>query len=77
MELGVLVAVGLVLAGGGLVCWFVRRGGRRRAVTEFYHFRCPRCKRRLRFQPRQVGHQGACSSCRQAVTFPPLSQAIE
>ena len=43
---------------------------------EFYNFRCTGCKKKLRYQERQVGHQGRCPSCRKPITFPPTSQAI-
>jgi hypothetical protein len=78
MTLVVSVGAVLVLAavgGYGLVRW---RGERRRAAEAvFYHFRCPGCQRRLRFQARQAGHKGQCSHCGQGVTFPATSQSID
>jgi primosomal protein N' len=54
-----------------------RRGRRREAAAAYYHFRCPGCRRRLRFHSGQAGHRGACSHCGRAVTFPPASQSID
>jgi DNA-directed RNA polymerase subunit RPC12/RpoP len=74
----VLTVAALALVGGGLAYWLARRGGRRRdAGAAFHHFRCPSCKRRLRFQSRQVGHRGKCSHCGNPVTFPPVSQSVD
>jgi hypothetical protein len=44
---------------------------------EFYNFRCTGCKKKLRYQAKQVGHQGRCPACRKPITFPPISQAID
>jgi LPXTG-motif cell wall-anchored protein len=73
--LAIVGAVALLAAGGYLlVRWRQQQRGKAEAV---YHFRCPGCKRRLRFHARQVGHKGACSNCGQAVVFPPVSQSID
>lgn len=63
----------LAVAGGGLAYWLMRRGGG--ASEEYYHFRCPGCQRRLRYQRRQVGHKGECSNCKRELLFPPVSRA--
>jgi hypothetical protein len=42
----------------------------------FFHFRCPGCRRRLRYRARQAGHRGGCSNCGQAVTFPPAAEDL-
>jgi hypothetical protein len=47
------------------------RGSRQEAV---YYFRCPACKRKLRYHARQVGHRGQCSNCREPLTFPAVSR---
>jgi hypothetical protein len=74
----VCAVAALVLAVGGLAYWLMRGANRRReAGAAFHHFRCPNCRRRLRFQTRQVGHKGECSHCGNAVTFPPVSQSVE
>jgi hypothetical protein len=66
----------LVVLGGavaGYVWWSRTRDS---AEEETYHFRCPGCRRRLRYRQRQVGHKGQCSHCHQELVFPPLSQAL-
>jgi hypothetical protein len=69
-----VLASAAALAGGFLLA---RRLLRRREDRTFYHFRCPGCQRRLRFQARQVGHKGQCSKCGRDLTFPAVSQAID
>jgi len=65
----------LLVLGGvavvAVVAWVYLRG---RTPTEepFYHFRCPGCRRRLRYRARQVGHKGECSHCGRGLTFPPV-----
>jgi DNA-directed RNA polymerase subunit RPC12/RpoP len=66
---GVIVALGV----GG---FFIIRS-RSKVDDSFYHFRCGKCKRRIRYQERQVGHKGRCSNCGSDVLFPPLSQAVD
>jgi hypothetical protein len=61
----------LLAAGGGFVYWRMR-AGREEAV---YHFRCPNCKRKLRYFARQVGHRGMCGNCKQQLIFPPVHAA--
>lgn len=68
-----IIGVAMVLGIGVLVYW--RRGSR--IDDSFYHFRCPKCKRRLRYQTRQVGHKGKCSNCASEVIFPPTAQSID
>lgn len=74
MILLVVTAALAVLAGGFLL---VRRLGRRGADPTFYHFHCPGCRRRLRFQARQAGHTGRCSNCGRDLTFPAVSHSID
>lgn len=62
-----LLVVGIVL--------FLRR--RPKIDESFYHFRCPKCQRRLRYQTRQVGHKGKCSNCAGDVIFPSIAQSID
>lgn len=68
----ILVVIAAAVVGGYL--FFNRKTGE---DQNFYHFRCPSCRRRLRFQQRQVGHKGQCSNCGKEVVFPPVSQAID
>jgi len=74
-----VVTVGAVLAlvGGGCYLLMRRRGQRREEEAAFLHFRCPQCRRRLRFQARQTGHKGQCSHCGRDVTFPRADQSID
>jgi transcription initiation factor IIE alpha subunit len=71
----VLVIVGVLAALAVGVFLFLRR--RSPEEEAFSHFRCPRCRRRLRYTSRQVGHKGKCSNCGGDVIFPPLSQSID
>jgi rRNA maturation endonuclease Nob1 len=67
------VVIGLAVVAYVLVLRW--RGGL--TVEEYFHFRCPGCKRRLRFHARQSGHSGECSHCGGKVTFPHASQSCE
>jgi hypothetical protein len=69
----VSLAVVLVLAVGGYFFLFRRPG----EDDTFYHFRCAKCKRRLRYLAKQVGHKGKCSNCGGDVLFPPVSQSVD
>jgi hypothetical protein len=62
----ILLSILILLVGG--VVFFLR--GRRSAEPEFYYFRCPACKRKLRYLARQAGHKGMCNSCKGQFTFP-------
>jgi hypothetical protein len=70
----VIAAVAAVVA-TGVVLLFVRL--RNREDDSFYHFRCPKCKRRLRYLARQVGRKGKCSNCAGEVVFPPTAMSID
>ena len=41
-----------------------------------YHFRCPGCRRRLRYRRAQEGHAGKCSHCGHGVIFPTEGVAL-
>jgi hypothetical protein len=66
----------VLLACGGYLFWLLRRQ-RRAWEEEFHHFRCPGCRRRLRFRARQVGHKGKCSHCGHDVIFPSVAESID
>ena len=70
-------AVVVLALAAGVAYWPYRRRWLREAAASFHHFRCPSCKRRIRFLARQVGHRGECSNCGKPVTFPPVSQSVE
>jgi DNA-directed RNA polymerase subunit RPC12/RpoP len=62
----VLVAAAVLLAAGGYV-WLRAR----RAPTEaVYHFNCPNCGQRFRYQAKQAGRPGQCPRCRKQLNFP-------
>jgi hypothetical protein len=63
----ILVAAPLLLAGGGYV-WL--RARQAPPAEGGYHFNCPNCRQRLRYNARQAGHAGQCPRCRKHLTFP-------
>ena len=69
----VILGVAAVAAVGVVV--YLR--GRPKAEEAYYHFRCPKCRRRLRYHVRQVGHNGECSNCGSKVVFPPVAQSVD
>lgn len=71
----VLIVIGAVVLVGVVVVLLLRR--RKTVDDSFYHFRCPKCRRRLRYQSRQVGRKGKCSNCAGEVIFPPTSQSVD
>ena len=75
MDTPVLLALGAALAAAVGVWMYLRM----RTPTEepFYHFRCPGCKRRLRYRARQAGHAGECSNCGRGIIFPPVTSETE
>lgn len=70
-----LILIAVLIAAAVGVFLFVRN--RPKPEEEFSHFRCPKCRRRLRYMERQVGHKGKCSNCGGSVIFPPIGQAID
>ena len=70
-----LVGLAVVLAVGVGIYLYLK--GRPKQEEMFSHFRCPKCRRRLRYNERQVGHKGKCSNCSNEVIFPPISQSID
>ncbi len=71
----ILVALGVIAALAVGVFLYLR--WRHEEEEPFYHFRCPKCRRRLRYQARQAGHKGQCSNCGNEVMFPHSSQSID
>jgi hypothetical protein len=63
----------LVLAVGAFL--FVRSRGP--VEEEYYHFRCPGCRRRLRYRAKQIGHKGQCSHCGRDLVFPHTSESVD
>jgi hypothetical protein len=35
-----------------------------------HYFRCPSCKRKLKYLAHQAGHKGMCSTCKEKFVFP-------
>jgi hypothetical protein len=70
----VLVVLGAALAVAAVAWVYLRRVP---GEEPFHHFRCPGCRRRLRYQARQAGHAGQCSSCGRKIVFPPVSEATD
>jgi hypothetical protein len=75
---GLLVAV-VVLGVAGVGAYVVlRMRWQSASAGELYlHFRCPGCKRRLRFRAKQAGHSGQCSHCGNKLIFPAAAQASD
>jgi hypothetical protein len=63
------VYIGIPILLGAAVLFFVLRA-RKPAEEEAVYTRCPGCKRRLRYMPRQVGHKAMCSHCKEQFVFP-------
>ena len=61
-----IVAIPLFI-GIGAFLFFRRRSPK---IEPPIYFRCPGCKRKLKYASRQVGHKGMCSSCREQFVFP-------
>jgi hypothetical protein len=71
-----LILAGVIVALAVGAYLFVRsRGGPRE--EPYLHFRCPGCKRRIRFRAKQAGHNGQCSHCGGKLTFPSASAAMD
>jgi predicted RNA-binding Zn-ribbon protein involved in translation (DUF1610 family) len=76
LSLPYLVVGVLVVGGLATGVWLYLRG--RASREEVYsHFRCPGCKRRIRYKSTQVGNRGECSNCGKSLIFPPLSESID
>jgi prepilin signal peptidase PulO-like enzyme (type II secretory pathway) len=72
IAIGALVIVAIAV--GIFVYW---RGRPQQTNDEFWHFRCPKCRRRIRYQSRQIGHKGKCSNCNADLNFPPTSESVD
>jgi len=68
-----ILIIGIPVAIGIGLFLFVR--SRPAKEEEILYFRCPGCKRRLKYRPRQIGHKGMCSNCKDQFTFPAPSPA--
>ena len=68
-----ILIIGVPLLLGVGVFLFLR--SRAPKVQELLYFRCPGCKRRLKYFPRQVGHKGMCSNCKEQFIFPTTAPA--
>jgi len=71
----VVVIATVMLA--ALVAQFAPGWRRARVKLPVYvHFRCPCCRRRLRYLPHQAGHRGACPTCHRGLTFPLAARPV-
>jgi hypothetical protein len=61
-----IIGIPLGVAIGAFLFWR-SRPAREEGVL---YLRCPGCKRRLRYRPRQIGHKGMCNNCKEQFTFP-------
>ena len=68
----IIILVVLVILGAGGYFLLRTRGPKEEIAL---YFRCPRCKRRLRYYARQAGHRGMCSNCKEQFTFPSAAAA--
>jgi DNA-directed RNA polymerase subunit RPC12/RpoP len=71
-----LIAGAVVVA--GVIGYLVFRwmSGQKKAEG-YYHYRCTGCKRRLRYQARQVGRKGRCSHCSTELTLPDVAHSVD
>jgi ribosomal protein L37AE/L43A len=67
-----LISLGAIFVVALGVCLYVR--WRKPKEEGYAHFKCPGCRRRLRYKRKQVGHKGECSNCGRALVFPPISE---
>jgi hypothetical protein len=73
--MGLYIALAGV-AGVALALVVVRFARRAPAGKEaFYHMPCPKCGRKLRYKPEQVGHKGMCRRCWAQFLFPDVEAA--
>jgi hypothetical protein len=68
----VIVLIALAAAGGAAV--FLALRSRRPVEEPLQHFKCPSCRRKLRYRRTQAGHKGMCPMCKQHLTFPTLPE---
>ena len=72
------IFVGICCLAAVVAVWDKVPRFRRRGSSDdglFYHFRCSRCKRKLRYEISKVGKMGACPACNQRCFFPDPTQA--
>jgi LPXTG-motif cell wall-anchored protein len=53
-----------------LVGWLLFFRSRKPKIEPNHYFRCPGCKRKLKYLARQAGHKGMCSTCKEQFIFP-------
>jgi hypothetical protein len=68
MILAIVIVVIVLVAGA--VGLFVAARARRPKEEPVQHFKCPSCRRKLRYRQTQAGHKGMCPLCKQHLTFP-------
>ena len=73
LDITVWIILGIVVflvAAGAFFVMRLRKSGE----DLVYYFRCPGCKRKLRYYARQVGHKGRCGNCKEPLVFPPIAR---
>lgn len=60
MIIAVATTTALMVAVMLAIAWTRARG---RLDAEVHHFRCPRCRRKLRYYARHMGHLVVCPQC--------------
>jgi hypothetical protein len=73
MGLFILIVAVALLAGGGYGWfWWQQQRARRPQEQTYYHFRCPKCDRKLRYPTSRAGRKAVCTFCKQTFTSPEL-----
>jgi DNA-directed RNA polymerase subunit RPC12/RpoP len=67
----VLIVLG-VAAVGGIGAYFFLFRSRRPKEEPVYHYRCAKCKRKMRYLARQANSKGICPQCKQRFVFPAI-----
>lgn len=62
-----LAAIVPIMVIGAIVLVMRRRNA---APAEPIYFRCPGCRRKIKYMPKQGGNKGQCSNCKTDLIFP-------
>jgi hypothetical protein len=64
-----LIGGAVVAVMAGILFWARLRAAA--AEEAEYFFRCPGCRRRIRYAAKRVGSKGICPACHKPFVFPP------